>query len=197
MGNLPLASNASLTEIREFLDHRGTKSIKDISKWDDNGFWSDWQFGNVPNHLLQQLEMLRVELREATPVHKTEKDNWGWRSTGTYSAAKGYALLQLQKDIPHPTRFWMEVWDSMAIPKVNFFFWTDKNLMKRNIVGPHRCSLCKEATETSDHLFVDCHFANKFWILILHVLNVTAPNNISVVDLFINWKECYPSFSLN
>jgi hypothetical protein len=122
MGNLPLASNTSLTEIHDFLDHRGIQSINDISKWDDNGSWSDWQFGNVPNHLLQQLEMLKTELREATPVHKTEKDNWGWGPTGTYSTAKVYALLQQQKDRPLPARFWLEVWDSMAIPKVNFFF---------------------------------------------------------------------------
>jgi hypothetical protein len=203
MGNLPLASNTSLTEIREFLDHRGIQSINDISKWDDNGSWSDWQFGNVPNRLLQQLEMLKVELREAAPVHKTEKDKWGWGSTGTYSTAKGYALLQLQKDRPLPLRFWMEVWDSMAIPKVNFFFWTlmhkkiltGENLMKRNIVGPHRCTLCKEAMETSDHLFVDCHFANKVWLLILHGLKVTAPTNILVVDIFTTWKDCYPSLS--
>jgi hypothetical protein len=80
----------------------------------------------------------------------------------------------------------------MAIPKVNFFFWTlmhkniltGENLLKRNIAGPHRCSLCREAMETSDHLFVDYHFTNKVWQLILHGLKVTAPNNISVVDLF-------------
>ena len=95
MGNPPLASNTSFTEIHDFLDHRGIQSINDISKWEEDGSWSDWQFGNIPNHLLQQLEMLRVELREAAPVHKTEKDNWGWGPTGTYSAAKGYALLQI------------------------------------------------------------------------------------------------------
>jgi hypothetical protein len=171
MGNFPLASNASLTEIHDFLDHRGIQSINDISKWDDDVSWSDWQFGNVPNRLLQQLEMLKTELREAAPVHKTKKDNCGWRPTGTYSAAKGYALLQQQKDKPLPARFWLEVCDSTAIPKVNFFFWTlmqkkiltGENLMKINIAGRHRCSLCKEAMETSDHLFVDCHFANKVW----------------------------------
>jgi ribonuclease HI len=85
-----------------------------------------------------------------------------------------------------------------------FFFWTlmhkkiltGENLMKRNIAGPHRCALCKEAMETSDHLFVDCQFANKVWLLTLHGLKVAAPSNISVVDLFTTWKDCYPSLSM-
>jgi hypothetical protein len=73
---------------------------------------------------------------------------------------------------------------------------TGENLMKRNIVSPKRCSLCKEAMETTNHLFVDCLFANKVWLLILHGLKVAAPTKISVVDLFTTWKERYPSLSL-
>jgi hypothetical protein len=87
MGNPPIASNAGLREIRDFLESRGMQRIFDISKWDEDGSWTEWQFGNVPDRLLQQLEMLKAELREAAPVHMTEKDTWGWGSTGTYTAA--------------------------------------------------------------------------------------------------------------
>jgi hypothetical protein len=52
MRHPPLASNTSLSEIYEFLEHRGKKSIYDISKWDDDGFWIDWNFSTVPYHLL-------------------------------------------------------------------------------------------------------------------------------------------------
>jgi ribonuclease HI len=201
MGRPPLASNASLNEIRAFLAQRGIQRISDISKWNEDGSWSDWHFGNVPNRLLQQLESLKAELRDAAPVHMNEKDKWGWGPTGSYSTAKGYAMLQSQKDRPPPAKIWKDVWDSTAIPKVNFFFWTlmhkkvltGENLMKRHIAGPHRCALCKEAMETSDHLFVDCQFANKVWFLTLQGLNVVVPSNISVVDLFTNWKDRYPS----
>jgi ribonuclease HI/exonuclease III len=203
MGNPPIASNAGLKEIRDFLENRGIKRIFDISKWDEDGSWSEWQFGNVPDCLLQQLEMLKAELREAAPVHKTGIDTWGWGPTGIYTSARGYALLQQQQNRPLPARFWLEVWDSMAIPKVNFFFWTlmhrkiltGENLLKRNIAGPHRCCLCREAMETSDHLFVGCHFANKVWQLTLQGLKVVVPTNISVVDLFTGWKDSYPSLS--
>jgi hypothetical protein len=62
MGRPPLASNASLNEIHVFLAQRGIQRISDISKWNEDGSWSDWHFGNVPNRLLQQLETLKVEL---------------------------------------------------------------------------------------------------------------------------------------
>jgi len=74
---------------------------------------------------------------------------------------------------------------------------TGENLIKRNIVGPHRCTLCKEATETMDHLFVDCPFANKVWTLTLHGLTIATPTKISVVELFSTWKDRYPSLSFN
>jgi hypothetical protein len=125
------------------------ESIYDISKWDDDGFWTDWNLNTVPDHLLQETTTLIEELRDPTPVHKSEDDKWGWGPSGVYSLVKGYELLQPQRDKTLPTRFWMEVWDSTTLPKVNFFFWTlihkniltGENLMKRNIVGPHRCSL--------------------------------------------------------
>jgi hypothetical protein len=122
MGRSSLASNASLHKICVFLAHRGKQSVSDISKWNEDGSWLDWHFGNVPNRLHQQLEMLKAELRDATPVHKTEKDKWGWGTSGSYSTAKGYTLLQHQKERPPPANIWKEVWDSTAIPKVNFFF---------------------------------------------------------------------------
>ena len=122
MGRPSLASNAILNEIRIFLAHREKQSINDISKWNEDDSWSDWHFDNVPNRLLQQLEMLKAELRDAVPVHMNEKYKWGWGPTGSYSTAKGYAMLQCQKDKPSPAKIWKDVWDSTAIPKVNFFF---------------------------------------------------------------------------
>eukprot|EP00253_Pinus_taeda_P022763 PITA_22763 len=152
-----------------------------------------------------QTKTLKEELREVALVHKTEKDKWGWGPTGVYSSAKGYELLQSHRDRSLPARFWMEVWDPLALPKVNLFFWilmhkkilTGENLLKRKIAGLYRCSLCKEAMETMDHLFVDCSFANKVWTLILQGLKAAIPTKISFVDLFLSWKYHYPLSSLN
>jgi hypothetical protein len=65
-------------------------------------------------------------------------------------------------------------------------------MIKRGIIGPHRCSLCCNALETMDHLFVDCPFTQEVWNISLHGLNVTAPTQITVVTLFSSWKARYP-----
>jgi hypothetical protein len=77
------------------------------------------------------------------------KDIWGWGKTGVYTTAEGHRTLQASKISSQTTTFWEDVWEPLAIPKVNFFFWTlvhnkiltGDNLEKRNIAGPHRCVL--------------------------------------------------------
>jgi hypothetical protein len=53
---------------------------------------------------------------------------------------------------------------------------TGENLIKRGIVGPHRCPLCCSTIETMDHLFVDCPFSQEAWKITLSGLNVTTPS---------------------
>ena len=108
--------------------------------------------------------------------------------------------MQIKKDSPHPKSVWKQVWDSFSIPKINFFFWTlfhnkiltGENLCRRNIVGPHRCALCKNALETSDHMFIDCEYARKTWSIFLTRLNVIPPTHCSIADMFSTWKASYP-----
>ena len=69
---------------------------------------------------------------------------------------------------------------------------TGENLTKRGIIGPHRCPMCCNAPETTDHLFVDCPFAQEVWKISLQGLNITTLNHISVVNLFSSWKARYP-----
>ena len=109
-------------------------------------------------------------------------------------------MLQPQRDKSLPARFWMEVWNSTALPKVNFFFWTlvhnkqltGDNLQKRKIAGPHRCVLCCNNSETAQHLFMECSFAEEVWVLTLQELQISAPLQNSIADLFASWSQHYP-----
>ena len=71
-------------------------------------------------------------------------------------------------------------------------------MTKRGIIGLHRCPMCCSDSETSNHLFVECNYAQKVWSLTLHGLNVSSPENvpspekIPPVTLFSNWKTRYP-----
>jgi hypothetical protein len=66
------------------------------------------------------------------------------------------------------------------------------NLEKRNIVGPPRCVLCNNNSETTQHLFMDCIFAKEVWGLILQDFHISFPPQNFVVYLFASWSLFYP-----
>lgn len=108
--------------------------------------------------------------------------------------------MQVKKDSPYPESVWKQIWENFSIPKINFFYWTlfhnkiltGDNLCRRNIAGPHRCVLCKNALETTVHMFIDCEYAQKAWTSFLTGLNLRPPAHCSITDMFTSWKARYP-----
>jgi hypothetical protein len=169
MGREPLAENVDITDLRDWMERAGVNSLYDLSKWDEHGDWAGWDFHGVPARLSLQQSTLVDLLEDTTPVNRTMKDSWGWGQTGVYTTVGGYRILQASRNSSQTPDFWKNVWEPLAIPKVNFFFWTlvhnklimGDNLEKRNIVGPHRCVLCNNNSETAQHLFMECIFAKE------------------------------------
>lgn len=139
-------------------------------------------------------------ITDYTPVHKEEEDQWGWGKTGEYTVKQGYFQMQGKKEPQHPESVWKQIWENFSIPKINFFSWTlfhnkiltRDNLCKRNIASPHRCALCKNALETSVHLFIDCEYAQKVWNNFFTRLNVRPPSRCQITEMFLSWKTRYP-----
>jgi exonuclease III len=200
MGREPLAENDEIADLRDWLERAGVIRLYDLSKWDHRGDWAGWDFHGVPPRLSQQQSILVDLLEDVAPVNRTTKDRWGWGQTGVYTSAAGYRALQASRNISHTPAFWKRVWDQLSIPKVNFFFWTlmhnkiltGDNMEKRNIVGPHRCALCNNNFETSQHLFMDCTFAKEVWGLFLQDFQIIIPPQNSVAELFASWNLIYP-----
>eukprot|EP00253_Pinus_taeda_P031968 PITA_31968 len=171
MGHPPLFENNEIAGIRAWLRSRGIRKIEDLVEWDEDDNWKCWNLPNIPEHLIEQLNLFIAEIADFAPVHKNEEDSWGWGQTGVYSAKQGYIQMQSKKDSVHPEGVWKLIWECFSIPKINFFFWTlfqnkiltGENLCKRNIAGPHRCVFCKKPLETSAHIFLECEFAQKTW----------------------------------
>lgn len=113
------------------------------------------------------------------PMHLHALDKWGWGKSRIYTAAQGYSSLQSQHVSIHTASFWKRVWDPLSLPMVIFFCWvlmhqkilTGEYLLKRGIIGPHRCVLCINDLETIEHLFMDCPFTQEVWKIFLHGLN--------------------------
>jgi hypothetical protein len=200
MGREPLVENAEIADLREWLERAGVNRVYDLSKWDHRGDWAGWDFHGVPPRLDQQQSILVDLLEDAAPANRAIKDRWGWGQSGIYTSAAGYRALQASKNSSHPPAFWKRVWDQLSIPKVNFFFWTlmhnkiltGDNLEKRNIAGPHRCALCNNNSETSQHLFMGCTFAKEVWGLFLQDFHIIIPPQNSVAELFASWNLVYP-----
>jgi hypothetical protein len=61
------------------------------------------------------------------------------------------------------------VWRTHAPLKVKIMLWlaienrilTWDNGMKRGWTGPSRCALCKDDSESVQHLFISCHYAQQ------------------------------------
>eukprot|EP00253_Pinus_taeda_P006485 PITA_06485 len=159
-----------------------------------------WDFQGVPARLSLQQTLLEDLVEEAAPVNRSMKDSWGWGQTNVYTIAAGYRVLQASRNNSQTLAFWKNVWESLALPKVNFFFWTlvhnklltGDNLEKRNIVGLHRCVLCSNNFETTQHLFLDCIFAKQVWGFILQDFQISVPSQNSISNLFASWSLFYP-----
>jgi ribonuclease HI len=200
MGKAPLAENEDIADLRNWLVRAGIKNLYNLSKWDQQGDWIGWDFHGIPARLAQQQSELEDLLEDAAPINRYMKDRWGWGKSGVYTTAEGHSILQASKISSQTPAFWKDIWEPLAIPKVNFFFWTlvhnkiltGDNLEKRNIAGPHRCVLCNNNAETAHHLFIDCKYAKEVWDLMLQDFQISIPPMNSVAELFASWMRIYP-----
>jgi len=89
---------------------------------------------------------------------------------GTLRAGPVYtAWMSLQGGTDCP--FYEFVWANHAPPRVRFFAWLlvqrkiqcKINLLAKHIVGDSECEVCRDGTETPDHLILHCQFASQFW----------------------------------
>jgi hypothetical protein len=110
-------------------------------------------------------------------------DDITWRLTpsGNYMAKSAYEL-QLLGSTTSPMN--KTIWKAWAPPKVKFFawlanqgrIWTADRLAKRGWPNCGLCPLCKQCTESTEHLFVHCRFTIRLWGLVKDWLGLTALN---------------------
>ena len=133
LGNAPLNSDESFNEIKSRLVDKDIHRISDFISWDCKGNWKAWSFPELsardPNFHTQ--ENLLMEKQSAiAPIHISCKDSWGWGTTGVYSTAEGYTVLQKSQTSMLPSTgtldaaYWKLVWNYLNAPKIIFFIWT-------------------------------------------------------------------------
>jgi hypothetical protein len=144
-----------------------------------------------------------MNINGSAPVHLQQKDKEVGVPAG-YSVKEGYKILLSQSQLPEKSAIWKEIWSADGLPKINIFGWqlahnkllTGENFLKRGFLGPFRCALCKQNSETTEHLFLKCNFSKQ----VLHIVyseltqQITWPTNCRV--LIGKWSKVYKgSFS--
>jgi len=101
LGDPPLDQKEELLNIKAWLQNNNLSTLWDIYIWDDDEdkSWKNWNLGTYPEVLEEEARDLKKALQGKTPLKACSKDRRGWgASSGKYTAAKGYRLLQ---GIPH------------------------------------------------------------------------------------------------
>eukprot|EP00253_Pinus_taeda_P017777 PITA_17777 len=153
----------NLRPLHLWMEAKKLKSLYDISIWEQNR-WLGWKHLRLPYNLREQWADLKLSLTGSTPLNRLSKDRYMWDPNGGSCTVKeGYKILQNTSAINNwPLH--KVVWNPECLPKVKFFNWTllkrkiltTENLRKRGILGPSICCLCREAEESSNHLFLEC-----------------------------------------
>ena len=102
----PLSSVIELEEIKNWLSNKGLLQLPDICSWDNVGNWEDWSIPELPDHLCSQTSQFISLLAILAPIHRSDKDQWGWGHSMFYSDAQGFSVLLA----PHVSHLSPVIW---------------------------------------------------------------------------------------
>lgn len=119
---------------------------------------NDWKVDDM-GRLIEILDPYNLGDRE-----DNDERTWLLDEEKGFSIQSMYLALVQSKAIAFLHR---SIWNKMTPSKISFFlwqFWWDcipsmDNLIRRGFITPIFCSMCREANETSSHLFVHCKMA--------------------------------------
>ena len=121
-------------------------------------------------------------------------DKLVWRSyrKGIFDSRSFYHVLHVPTEICFP---WKSIWGVKAPHRVAFFMWmvawgrilTCDNLKKRRFVLVGWCCMCKDADETTNHLFLHCSVARKLWSFVFKFVGINWVLLSRVSEVLFSW----------
>ncbi|XP_074277263.1 uncharacterized protein LOC141600904 [Silene latifolia] len=114
----------------------------------------------------------------------------GWLN-GDYSTHGVYIWLIRE----HVTVNWMSlVWNRLCLPKVNFICWlyvlnrfmTKERLVRYGVISSYLCDLCGTAQETHSHLFFNCSYSQRCFLLLKQWLAIDWNGDLTMWIL--SWR---------
>jgi len=165
-----------------------------LSKW-----WKTAQQINLPQCWHHEWRDFITTLQESHIRIKEGSDKLIWQQSesGIYTPKGGYQMLISHK-VPNLITFWWKaIWNLTVPPWTKLFFWCilknkvpiGEYLMHRAIHGPTWCSLCKNAVESTPHLFLKCTVLTNLWRNLSPAIQFTG--TWEGVDLIGAWEAWY------
>eukprot|EP00253_Pinus_taeda_P030603 PITA_30603 len=169
--------------------------------------WKSAQQLDLPPQWHREWSKYVHELNESHIRIKQGSDELVWclAENGIYAPKIGYGSLIMHRE-PEPTpSWWRDIWKLNAPPRTRLFFWcvlkyiipTGDHLTRRSIYGPSWCSLCKEASETTVHLFLQCPATCTLWNNIsVHIHFSGNWRGDDITSTWTDWNCCHPGSNL-
>jgi hypothetical protein len=113
-------------------------------------------------------------------IHRPDRQIWAHSSNGMFSVQSAYKMLMedlkaKESGTSSTTQrwkaFWKNLWSVKVPRKIKVFMWkacsnilpTCTKLFDRKIVSNYSCSVCGDAPETREHIFMECQAASNAW----------------------------------
>lgn len=141
--------------------------------------WGGCWIGDIAHNLTQPLldEFFKLwRAIDAAHLHfEDDRDDtitWNLESSGEYTTRSAY---KIQFEGQHLSNFPKLVWEPWAPPRCKFFLWlllqnklwTSARLQLHGRENNYLCALCERNLETAHHLFIECPYSRRVWLLIL------------------------------
>jgi hypothetical protein len=172
MGDPPLGSRQDLKQLKVWMRTQNLNSLLDISVWgnDEPKSWQNLEMANITPNLEEDRNTLKFCLQGKSSLKERKKDKRGWGTRfGIYTRVVGYQHLVSIPDVPPDPTIWRAIWTAKSIPNIDMFVWTmahrgiltREKLIQIGWEGPHRCPLCLQEEETTDHMLLSCVYSKE------------------------------------
>ena len=148
------------------------KTVREVGRWEEDRWWWGLNWRRDRFEWESNLESELLSILSMATMCKEAQDRLIWRGDpkGMFTVKSAYSIMANHVD----TRGGMfsSLWQAKDKPKVLTTAWrilldrvpTRANLIRRRvIVNLFMCPLCNLSEETSQHLFLDCVFAQRVW----------------------------------
>ncbi|KAJ0860577.1 putative reverse transcriptase zinc-binding domain-containing protein [Helianthus annuus] len=178
-----------------------TCRISDRVSWEADRLCLSWVWNRPVMSDYEEAELLDLTCLLCDFSHYEGPDVWVWKhgQSETFSVASIKNTMETaNRSVPAD----LFLWNNFIPKKVGVVSWRARSerlltrvaLAARNMnIGDTRCPLCAEYDETSDHLFVSCHFSQSIWLIIAQWCRIPPMVAFSFKDILDTHISVYGS----